>query len=115
MSTQAEIGSMYPHQPLKGQKALVTGANSGIGEAVARHLAAAGASVAVNYVVHPEAAQTIVDDITANGGEAMMTMANVGTESEVIAMFEEVIAKFGTLDILVNNAGLQRDAPLTEM
>jgi glucose 1-dehydrogenase len=115
MSTQAEIVALYPYKPLAGQKAIVTGANSGIGEAVARHLAAAGAAVAVNYVVQPDAAQAVVDDIVANGGEAMKTCANVGNEAEVLAMFEEVIGKFGTLDILVNNAGLQRDAPLTEM
>ncbi len=113
MSTQAEIVALYPYKPLAGQKAIVTGANSGIGEAVARHLAAAGAAVAVNYVVQPDAAQAIVDDIVANGGEAMKTAANVGSEPEVIAMFQEVVAKFGTVDILVNYAGLQRDSPLT--
>ena len=115
MSTQSEIVALYPYKPLAGQKALVTGANSGIGEAVARHLAAAGAAVAINYVVHPEVAQAIADDIIASGGEAMITVANVGSEPEVLAMFGEVLTKFGTLDILVNNAGLQRDAPLTEM
>ena len=115
MSTQAEITAMYPSKPLQGQKALVTGANSGIGEAIARHLAAAGASVAVNYVVNPDGAQAIVDDIVSQGGTAMKTQANVASETEVLAMFQEVIALFGTLDIVVNNAGLQRDAPLTEM
>ncbi len=115
MSTQAEIVAMYPTKPLQGQKALVTGANSGIGEAIARHLAAAGASVAVNYVVNPEGAQLIVDDIASHGGIAIKTKANVASESEVVAMFQETISAFGTLDIVVNNAGLQRDAPLTEM
>jgi glucose 1-dehydrogenase len=115
MSTQAEIVASYPTKPLVGQKALVTGANSGIGEAVARHLAAAGAAVAINYVVQPDIAQAVVDDIVANGGEAMMTCANVANEPEVLAMFEEVIAQFGTLDIVVNNAGLQRDSSLVDM
>jgi len=115
MSTQAEIVALYPNRPLAGQKALVTGANSGIGEGVARHLAAAGAAVAVNYVVQPDVAQAIVDDIVAHGGEAMKTSANVGNEAEVLAMFDEVIKQFGTLDILVNNAGLQRDSALVDM
>ena len=68
--TQSELVSHYSHLPLKGQVAVVTGANSGIGEGVARHLAAAGASVALNYVVNPEAANAIVADINASGGRA---------------------------------------------
>ena len=103
------------HQPLRGQKALVTGANSGIGEGVARALGAAGAAVVVNYVSKPEAAQKIVDDIKANGVDAMATRADVSKEAEVEAMFAEMERAWGGIDILVNNAGLQRDAPVTEM
>ncbi len=103
------------HQPLTGQKALVTGAGSGIGEAVARALAAAGASVVVNYVVDPDAAQRIVDEIKATGADAMGIQADVSKEAEVRAMFRQMLDAWGTIDILVNNAGLQRDAAFTEM
>lgn len=102
-------------QPLQGQVALVTGANSGIGEACACALGAAGAAVGVNYVTHPEAAQQVVAGIEANGGKAVALRADVSQEDDVRAMFAELIGKYGTVDILVNNAGLQRDAPLVDM
>jgi glucose 1-dehydrogenase len=100
---------------LEGQRAVVTGANSGIGEAVARGLAEAGASVAVNYVAGDERAQAVVDDIVRGGGKAIAVRADVSKESEVHAMFARTVEAFGSVDILVNNAGLQRDAPLHEM
>jgi glucose 1-dehydrogenase len=103
------------HQPLKGQKALVTGASSGIGAGVARALGAAGAAVVVNYVVNPDAAEAIVADIRKGGSEAIALKADVSREEDVQAMFREMVARWGTIDILVNNAGLQRDAPFTEM
>src|ERR1043166_6170665 len=103
------------YQPLKGQKALVTGGNSGIGEGVAKALGAAGAAVVVNYVAQPDAADAVVKHITGAGGEAMAIRADVSKEAEVEAMFKEIIAKWGTIDILVNNAGLQRDAKFVEM
>ncbi len=112
---QVELSEMYPHSPLAGQVALVTGANSGIGEGCARHLAAAGAAVAVNYVVRPEEAQVVVDQIKGAGGRATAVMADVSQEDQVAAMVRQVVAEFGTIDILVANAGLQRDAKLTEM
>jgi glucose 1-dehydrogenase len=103
------------YQPLRGQKALVTGANSGIGEGVALALGAAGASVVVNYVTNPETAQSVAEKIKASGTEAMAIQADVSKESEVRAMFQEMFKAWGTIDILVNNAGLQRDAPFPEM
>ena len=112
--TESQMSLGAP-QPLKGQRALVTGASSGIGAGVARVLGAAGASVVVNYVVNPEAAEAVADDIRAAGGEAMALKADVSREDEVQAMFKEMVARWGTVDILVNNAGLQKDAPFTQM
>jgi glucose 1-dehydrogenase len=100
---------------LSGQKALVTGANSGIGRGVALALGAAGADVAVNYVVGDDTAQAVVDEIKKFGVNAMAYKADVSSEDEVAAMFKDVIQVFGTLDILVNNAGLQRDSAFQSM
>ncbi len=102
-------------QPLAGQKALVTGANSGIGRAVAIAMAEAGAAVAVNYVVGEDDAQAVADQIIRDGGRAIALRADVSNEAQVEAMFDAAIGAFGTLDIIVANAGLQRDAPFEEM
>ncbi|QPC95982.1 SDR family oxidoreductase [Mesorhizobium sp. INR15] len=102
-------------KPLTGQKALVTGANSGIGEGVAIALGAAGADVVVNYVTNEDAATKVVDRIRAGGANALALQADVSSQNEVEAMFARAIEEFGTLDILVANAGLQQDAPFTEM
>lgn len=100
---------------LNGQAALVTGASSGIGEAVAIALGAAGADVVVNYVSSPEAAEAVADKIRAGGSRAIAIKADVSKEDEVQAMFAKMFTEFGTIDILVNNAGLQKDAPFHEM
>jgi len=103
------------HTRLRGQKALVTGASSGIGRAVALQLAREGAAVAVNYAGNTEAADAAVADIVAAGGEAFAVRADVSKEDQVEAMFSQILERFGTLDILVNNAGLQQDAPIEQM
>jgi glucose 1-dehydrogenase len=104
---------------LKGQKALVTGANSGIGKAVAIALGMAGADVVVNYRAGDEAAQEVVDAIAHCGckerSRAIAIKADVSKEDEVRAMFERMFSEFGTVDILVPNAGLQKDAPFEQM
>jgi glucose 1-dehydrogenase len=100
---------------LEGQRAVVTGANSGIGEGVAKGLADAGAKVIVNYVSAPEQAERVVNEIRQAGGEAIAIRADVSKEEQVQAMFRQAIEAWGSIDILVNNAGLQRDAPLHEM
>ncbi len=106
---------MNPNPKLKGQSALVTGANSGIGKAVAIALGNEGANVAVNFVTHPETAGEVVNEIKSNGGNAIALQADVSKEDQVQNMFQELYKAFGTIDILVNNAGLQKDSPLTEM
>jgi glucose 1-dehydrogenase len=100
---------------LKGQSALVTGANSGIGLAVAIALGNDGANVVVNYVTHPEVADEVVQQIISNGGNAIAIKADVSKEDEVQAMFKQMFDKYGTIDILVNNAGLQKDSPFEMM
>jgi glucose 1-dehydrogenase len=106
---------MNPNPKLKGQSALVTGANSGIGKAVAISLANDGANVVVNYVTHPEDAQAVVDIIKTNGGNAIALQADVSNEAQVKTMFQEMYKVYGTIDILVNNAGLQQDSPFEKM
>lgn len=100
---------------LKGQSALVTGADSGIGKGVALQLAAAGANVIINHVDAHEVAEQTVDEITAAGGKAYAIHADVSNEAEVQAMFAEMYQQYGTIDILVNNAGLQKDSKFVDM
>lgn len=102
-------------QVLVGQPSLVTGANSGIGKAVALGLARAGADVVVNYVTNPESADEVAHEIEAMGRKAISLKADVSKEDEVERMFADAISHFGTLHISVSNAGLQRDAPFDEM
>ncbi|MCW5598862.1 MAG: glucose 1-dehydrogenase [Nitrosomonas sp.] len=100
---------------LVGQRALVTGGNSGIGAAIALALAEAGARVAINYLSNVEEAQALVAEIQASGGEAVAIQADVSQEDQVIAMFQQVIETWGSLDILVANAGIQQYAPFVDM
>jgi glucose 1-dehydrogenase len=104
-----------PQRILAGQKALVTGANSGIGRGVAIALGEAGADVMVNYVAGDEAAEAVVKEIRGSGSDAHAIKADVSSEGEVAAMFAEMMKRFGTIDILVNNAGVQRDSPFEDM
>lgn len=121
-------GIAHPHYPpvvmpsleqqvvLKGQKALVTGASSGIGKQVAIALGHAGADVVVNYVTDPDKADEAVAEIKRRCGiEAMSIQADVSNEEQVQGMFRTMCRELGTIDILVNNAGLQRDAPFDEL
>jgi glucose 1-dehydrogenase len=100
---------------LAGQKALVTGANSGIGASIARAMAEAGAAVAINYVANPEHTEELIEDIRDAGGTAIGAPGDVSNEQQVHTLFKHVIDAFGNLDILVTNAGVRRAAPLYEM
>lgn len=102
-------------QRLKGQSALVTGADSGIGKGVAIALASAGASVIINHVDAHDVAEQTVDEITSAGGRAYAIHADISKEDEVKAMFAETYKQYGTIDILINNAGLQKDSKFVDM
>lgn len=100
---------------LVGRRALVTGANSGIGRGIAMRLAQEGASVAVNYLKDPEAAEEVVREIKAVGVSGVAIQADVSDEGQVERMFDQVAAELGGLDILVNNAGMETHHPFLEM
>ncbi|GDY59047.1 hypothetical protein SVIO_096700 [Streptomyces violaceusniger] len=100
---------------LKGQKALVTGANSGIGKATAIALGRSGADVVVNYASDRPAAEAVVAQLQGHGVRAYAHQADVSQEDQVVDMVSTMVDRLGTIDILVANAGLQRDAPTTEM
>ncbi|HBG07961.1 MAG: short-chain dehydrogenase [Geobacteraceae bacterium GWC2_58_44] len=97
---------------LEGKVALVTGASKGIGAEIARQLAAAGASVAVNYSSSKEGADRVVAEIAVNGGKAVAIRANVTNPAEVQGLIAATKKAFGALDILVNNAGIYEFSPL---
>ena len=106
---------MADSTPLAGQVALVTGASRGIGASIARELAQAGATVVVNYASSPAAAEAVVAEIQAAGGQAWSHQANVAEEEQVETMVKAVLEKEGRLDVLVNNAGITRDGLLMRM
>lgn len=102
-------------QRLQGQVAVVTGASRGIGRAVAVALAAEGAKVAVNYASSSAAADEVVGEITAAGGEAIALPADVSKPDQVDTLFDSVTKQWGRVDVLVNNAGITRDTLLLRM
>jgi 3-oxoacyl-[acyl-carrier protein] reductase len=100
---------------LTGKVAVVTGASKGIGAAIAKRLAADGASVVVNYASSREGAEKVVAEITQAGGKAVAVGANVAQEAEIETLFAETGKTFGKVDILVNNAGIYSFAPLEQI
>jgi 3-oxoacyl-[acyl-carrier protein] reductase len=97
---------------LKGKVAVVTGASKGIGASIAEHLAAAGASVVVNYSSSKPGADAVVKHITEKGGKAIAVQADVSKEADIQRLFAETKTAYGKLDILVNNAGIYEFKPL---
>jgi 3-oxoacyl-[acyl-carrier protein] reductase len=99
---------------LKNKVAIITGASKGIGASIAKHFAAEGAKVVVNYASSKEGADRVVKEITNNGGIAISVQGDVSNEADVIRLFEETKKAFGTLDILVNNAVFQQFLPIEQ-
>ena len=102
-------------QSLREQVAVVTGASRGIGRAIAQEFAKLGATVVVNYASSSKAAEELVSDITAAGGNAIALQADVSKEEQVDGLVKTVLEKFNKIDILVNNAGITRDTLLLRM
>jgi 3-oxoacyl-[acyl-carrier protein] reductase len=100
---------------LAGKVAVVTGASKGIGASIAKHLAAEGASVVVNYASSKAGADKVVGEITAQGGKAIAVQGNVAKKADIERLFAETKKAFGRLDILVNNAGIYEFAPLEQI
>ncbi len=97
---------------LNGKVAIVTGASKGIGAAIAKALAAQGASVVVNFASSRSGAEAVVQDITAAGGRAIAAQADVSNAAEAQALVDTAIREFGRLDVLVNNSGIYEFAPI---
>jgi NAD(P)-dependent dehydrogenase (short-subunit alcohol dehydrogenase family) len=106
---------MSTTKKLAGKVAVVTGASKGIGTAIAKHLAAEGASVVVNYSLSKAGAEKVVSEITAQGGKAVAVQANVAKQADIQNLFAETKKAFGKLDVLVNNAGIYEFLPLEQV
>lgn len=100
---------------LAGKVAVVTGASKGIGAAIAKHLAAEGAAVVVNYSSSKDGAEHVVGDITSGGGRAVAVKANVAKKADIDQLFAETTKAFGLIDILVNNAGIYEFSPVDDI
>ncbi|MGH8290394.1 MAG: SDR family oxidoreductase [Steroidobacteraceae bacterium] len=114
-AAQTGAPTVKPLPLLRGQKALVTGANSGIGQATAIALGQAGADVVVNYVVGDDRAEAVAEEVRRSGVRAYAHCADVSNEDQVKEMFGRMRTELGTIDILVNNAGWQKDSPFVDM
>lgn len=106
---------MTDGQTLAGHSAIVTGASSGIGEAIAAALAGAGAAVAINYHSERDRAEALATRITDAGGRAIAIGADVSDEDDVARLFDEAASAFGRVDVLVANSGVQQDALVADM
>jgi len=108
------MNTIQQTKKLDGKVAVVTGASKGIGAAIAKQLAAEGASVVVNYASSKAAAEKVVSEITAQGGRAVAVQADVAKKADIERLFAEAHQAFGKTDILVNNAGVYEFAPIEQ-
>jgi len=99
---------------LKNEVAIVTGAATGIGNAIANAFAKEGAAVVIDYVGHPELADASVQSIQKAGGKALAVAADISNPEQVDSLIQKTVATFGRLDILVNNAGIEFKHPFVE-
>jgi len=106
---------MSSNKKLGGKVAIVTGASKGIGASIAKHLAAEGASVVVNYASSKAGADRVVAEITKDGGKAVAVQADVSKPAEIKRLFAETKKSFGGLDVLVNNAGIYEFLPIEKV
>ncbi|MGA9777084.1 MAG: SDR family NAD(P)-dependent oxidoreductase [Limisphaerales bacterium] len=106
---------MNTNKKLSGKVAVVTGASKGIGASIAKHLAAEGASVVVNYASSKAGADKVVGEITAHGGKAIAVQGSVAKKADIERLFAETRKAFGQTDILVNNAGVYEFGPLEQI
>lgn len=113
--TKGNSMSTPTNKKLADKTAVVTGASKGIGASIAKHLAAEGASVIVNYSSSKEGADRVVSEIVSAGGKAVAVKANVSRQDEIVNLFSETKKAFGPVDILVNNAGIYQMLPLAEI
>jgi 3-oxoacyl-[acyl-carrier protein] reductase len=102
-------------QKLAGKVAIVTGASKGIGASIAKHLAAEGASIVVNYASSKTGADKVVAEITSAGGKAVAVQGDVSKKADIDRLFTETKKSYGQLDVLVNNAGVYEFAPLEQI
>jgi 3-oxoacyl-[acyl-carrier protein] reductase len=113
--TERTIGMSNNTKKLAGKVAVVTGASKGIGASIAKHLAAEGASVVVNYASSKAGADKVVSDITAKGGKAVAVQGDVSKAGDIAKLFAETKKTYGQLDVLVNNAGVYEFLPLEQI
>ena len=106
---------MSNNSKLAGKVAVVTGASKGIGASIAKHLAAEGASVVVNYASSKTGADKVVAEITKAGGKAVAVQGDVSKKADIDRLFTETKKAYGKLDVLVNNAGIYEFAPLEQI
>src|ERR1700733_7586197 len=115
MRDREPLMSSIQKNNLQGKVALVTGASKGIGAAIARELAARGASVAVNYSGSKASAEKVVAGIKAAGGKAIAVQANVADPASIQPLIDTVATQLGPIDVLVNNAGIYEFGPLGQI